>query len=167
MHLVDPIARQIAAKLPPSFDIDDLIQTGRLGLLDAAVKYKPRAHNNTPFDAYARIRIRGEMIASIRRRHYTEATCLGLEQAPESAVDPAVEKWLDKVRRARAVHTSLEDLPPRHRRVIELHYCQDQRLSAVSREIGVCPSRASQLHLEALKRLQKSVPLRLVDKDAA
>ena len=85
LALADTIARAVVTKLPPSFELDDLIQAGHLGLIEAADRYRPRQHNNTPFSAYARHRVHGEIIRSIRRRHYTDATLSSIDEIPEAA----------------------------------------------------------------------------------
>ena len=46
-------------------------------------------------------------------------------------------------------------LPPRERRVIDLHYGQQQPLRCIAAMLAVSPQRASQLHLAALARLRK------------
>ena len=38
MHLVKKLAHQLKAKLPPNVEVDDLIQAGMIGLLDALAK---------------------------------------------------------------------------------------------------------------------------------
>ena len=58
------IADRLAAKLPPSVDIDDLIGAGMLGLLDAAEKYD--AGKGVMFKTYAEMRVRGAMLDSLR-----------------------------------------------------------------------------------------------------
>jgi RNA polymerase sigma factor (sigma-70 family) len=85
-YLVPPIARRIHKSLPPSFDIDDLIGEGNLGLLRAAIRYKPRAHGGTPFSAYARRVISGAIRDSYRRRHWTNATMapIGINTAEDA-----------------------------------------------------------------------------------
>lgn len=62
--LVKRIACHLAARLPPSVDVDDLIQAGMLGLLDAARKYS--ASRGATFETYAGIRIRGAMMDELR-----------------------------------------------------------------------------------------------------
>ena len=63
--LVRRIALQLAAKLPASVQIDDLIQAGMIGLLEASRSYD--ADQGASFETYASIRIRGSMIDEIRR----------------------------------------------------------------------------------------------------
>ena len=64
-ELVRRIAHHLAAKLPASVEIDDLIQAGMLGLLDASRNYD--AEQGASFETYASIRSRGAMIDEIRR----------------------------------------------------------------------------------------------------
>lgn len=59
------IARSIHERLPQSVLLDDLIQAGVLGLLDASAKYQ--ASKNVPFMAYARVRVRGAILDSLRQ----------------------------------------------------------------------------------------------------
>ncbi len=65
MSLVNRIAHHLAARLPASVEVDDLIQTGMLGLLDAAKNYNPG--RGASFETYAGIRIRGAMLDELRR----------------------------------------------------------------------------------------------------
>ena len=63
--LVKKIAYHLMARLPSSVQVDDLIQAGMLGLLDAANHYKP--DQGASFETYASIRIRGAMLDDLRR----------------------------------------------------------------------------------------------------
>ncbi len=64
-ELVRRIAHHLAARLPASVEIDDLVQAGMLGLIDAARNFQ--ADQGASFETYASIRIRGAMIDEIRR----------------------------------------------------------------------------------------------------
>lgn len=64
-ELVRRIAHHLAARLPANVEIDDLVQAGMLGLLDAARNFQ--ADQGAAFETYASIRIRGAMIDEIRR----------------------------------------------------------------------------------------------------
>jgi len=63
--LVRRIAHQLGARLPACVEVDDLIQAGMIGLLDAARSYD--ATQGASFETYASIRIRGAMIDDVRR----------------------------------------------------------------------------------------------------
>lgn len=63
--LVRRIAYHLVARLPANVDVDDLIQSGTIGLLEAARNYDPRA--GASFETFAGIRIRGAMLDELRR----------------------------------------------------------------------------------------------------
>ena len=62
--LVRRIAHHLAARLPASVEIDDLIQAGMIGLIEAARNFQ--SDQGATFETYASIRIRGAMIDAIR-----------------------------------------------------------------------------------------------------
>ena len=63
--LVKRIAHHLIARLPSSVQVDDLIQTGMIGLLEASKKYE--ASKGASFETYAGIRIRGSMMDEVRK----------------------------------------------------------------------------------------------------
>ncbi len=67
--LVKRIAHQLMARLPNSVQLDDLIQSGMIGLLEAAAKFD--GTRGASFKTYASIRIRGSMLDEVRRGDWT------------------------------------------------------------------------------------------------
>jgi RNA polymerase sigma factor for flagellar operon FliA len=67
--LVKRIAHHLAARLPDSVLIDDLIQAGMIGLLEAAKNFD--GSKGASFETYAGIRIRGAMLDEIRKGDWT------------------------------------------------------------------------------------------------
>jgi len=67
--LVKRIAYHLLGRLPDSVQVDDLIQAGMLGLLEAIKNYD--ASQGASFDTYAGIRIRGSMLDEVRRSDWT------------------------------------------------------------------------------------------------
>ena len=63
--LVKKIALHLMARLPHTVQLSDLIQSGLIGLLEAARQYDPS--HGASFSTYAGIRIRGAMIDELRR----------------------------------------------------------------------------------------------------
>ncbi|MGH1440395.1 MAG: RNA polymerase sigma factor FliA [Cellvibrionaceae bacterium] len=63
--LVKRIAQHMMVRMPASVQLDDLIQAGMIGLLEAAQKYD--ASQGASFETYAGIRIRGSIIDEMRR----------------------------------------------------------------------------------------------------
>jgi RNA polymerase sigma factor for flagellar operon FliA len=58
------IARRIHCRLPPQVRLEDLVNAGVVGLLDAVSKYDPT--KNVKLKAYAEFRIRGAILDSLR-----------------------------------------------------------------------------------------------------
>src|SRR6201996_448266 len=67
--LVKRIAYHLVSRMPPNVEVDDLIQSGMIGLLDAAKHYSPDKGAN--FETYAGIRIRGAMLDEVRKSDWT------------------------------------------------------------------------------------------------
>ena len=67
--LVKRIAHHLVARLPSSVDINDLLQAGMIGLLEAASNFD--ASKGASFDTYAGIRIRGAMLDEVRKSDWT------------------------------------------------------------------------------------------------
>lgn len=63
--LVKRIAQHMMLRMPASVQLDDLLQAGMIGLLEAAQKYD--ASQGASFDTYAGIRIRGSIIDEMRK----------------------------------------------------------------------------------------------------
>ena len=64
MPMVKRLAHHMKAKLPPSVEVDDLIQAGMIGLLDAINRYEET--HGAQFETYAVLRIRGAMLDELR-----------------------------------------------------------------------------------------------------
>ena len=67
--LVKRIAYHLVSRMPPNVEVDDLIQSGMIGLLDAAKHYS--AAKGANFETYAGIRIRGAMLDEVRKSDWT------------------------------------------------------------------------------------------------
>lgn len=66
--MVKRIAFHLKGRLPQSVMVEDLIQAGMIGLLEAAKKFDPS--KGARFETYAGIRIRGHMLDEVRRNDW-------------------------------------------------------------------------------------------------
>ena len=67
--LVKRIAYHLVTRLPSTIELNDLMQTGMIGLLEAASNFD--SSRGASFDTYAGIRIRGAMLDDVRRHDWT------------------------------------------------------------------------------------------------
>jgi RNA polymerase sigma factor for flagellar operon FliA len=66
--LIKYIAQKIAARLPANIELDDLISSGVIGLMDAIDKYD--ASRDNKFKTYAEFRIRGAILDELRAQDW-------------------------------------------------------------------------------------------------
>jgi RNA polymerase sigma factor for flagellar operon FliA len=66
--LVKRIASHLAARLPETVEIDDLIQVGLMALLEAARNYSET--RGAKFETFASIRVRGAMLDEVRNQNW-------------------------------------------------------------------------------------------------
>src|SRR5690606_31767491 len=66
--LIRFIAQKIAVRLPSHIELDDLISSGVIGLMDAIEKYDPQRDNK--FKTYAEFRIRGAILDELRAQDW-------------------------------------------------------------------------------------------------
>lgn len=94
--LIRFVAQRIAARLPSSIEVEDLISAGVIGLMDAIEKYDPSRDNK--FKTYAEFRIRGAILDELRAQDWVprsvrdkakkiERTFIELEQRYSRAVN--------------------------------------------------------------------------------
>src|SRR5512145_2133627 len=65
LPFVESLARRVAASMPHSIELSDLVQDGILGLIDAACRFDEG--RGIKFETFAERRVRGAMIDALRR----------------------------------------------------------------------------------------------------
>ncbi|MDV6345835.1 RNA polymerase sigma factor FliA [Nitrosomonas sp. Is37] len=211
--LVKRIARHMMVKLPPSVEVDDLIQAGMIGLLDAINRYE--GSYGRQFESYAAQRIRGSILDELRESDWLprslrkkmrqiEVTMRALEQrlgCPPSEQELATElnmtldeyhealqevcggqliyyedfqeedegHFLDRLcsdfdnepleilldkKLRQSLVTAIENLPPKEKMVMGMHYEQEMNLREIGEVLGVSESRVCQIHTQAIARLR-------------
>lgn len=171
--LVRSIARQLKRSLPPSFELDDLIQEGMIALLDAAGSYDPEAHGGAPFSAYARMVVRGAMLDSVSGRHWKNATMASTEAPCKTfcpdhddtleltrhgfAVWPDYEDTLDKSRLSSDVRQAIAALDEPARRILTSYYAEGGTFTRAGASIGIDRRRAGEIHAAALAEVRETL----------
>ncbi len=209
--LVKRIAWHLKSRLPANVLLDDMIQAGMIGLLEAARNYD--ASQGASFETYASIRIRGAMLDEIRKNDWAprsvhrnsrkvaevvrqieneqgrdardseiaEALGMDLDEYNRILQDASGQKILsfedigigdesilDNIPNPQTgildglqkedlkvhVANAIASLPERERMVMALYYSEELNLREIGAVIGVSESRVSQIHSQAIIRLQ-------------
>ncbi|VAW92293.1 RNA polymerase sigma factor for flagellar operon [hydrothermal vent metagenome] len=218
--LVKRIACHLINRLPASVQLEDLIQAGMIGLLEASKNYDPL--QGASFETYAGIRIRGSMLDEIRKNDWAprsvhrkarmvaeavrtienehgrdardteiaatldmpiedyykilqdnsyhkvlsvEDMGLGEESLLDNLSDnaPGVLDGLQKEDMQRIIAEAVASLPERERLVMALYYDEELNLREIGAVMGVSESRVSQIHSQAVIRLQARMANRLTE----
>ena len=83
--LVKKIAHHLIARLPASVQLDDLIQAGMMGLLEASSKFDNS--KGAKFETFAGIRIRGSMLDEIRKGDWVPRSVHRNQRRVAEAID--------------------------------------------------------------------------------
>ncbi|HEB59873.1 MAG TPA: RNA polymerase sigma factor FliA [Gammaproteobacteria bacterium] len=209
--LVKRIACHLINRLPASVQLEDLIQAGMIGLLEASRNYDEG--QGASFETYAGIRIRGSMLDEIRKNDWAprsvhrksrmvaeavreienlhgrdardheiaEALDITLEEyyailqdassnkilsfedmgnGEDSMLDnmsdnaPGVLDGMHRDDLRRLLAEAIAGLPERERLVMALYYDEELNLREIGAVMGVSESRVSQIHSQAVIRLQ-------------
>jgi RNA polymerase sigma factor for flagellar operon FliA len=216
--MVKRIAYHLKSRMPANIQLDDLIQSGMIGLLEAANNYD--ASQGASFETYASIRVRGAMLDDVRKNDWAPRSVHRNNRrvaevvrkienekgrdARDTEIAEALEMNMDEYNRIlqdasghkilsfedigsgedslidsiptplsepldtlqaedikSQVATAIASLPERERLVMALYYDEELNLREIGAVIGVSESRVSQIHSQAIIRLQARLDQRL------
>lgn len=92
--LVRKLAHHLLAKLPANVEIDDIIQAGLIGLMDAVSRYEETA--GAQFETYATQRIKGAMLDELRAADWLPRSV----RKSQRNIEAAISKLQQKLKRA-------------------------------------------------------------------
>jgi RNA polymerase sigma factor for flagellar operon FliA len=220
LPLVRRIALQMMARLPANVELDDLIQAGRIGLLDAWSRFEE--NTAATFETFASQRVRGAMLDELRAMDWAPRSVRQSAREVERAIQVAAQRagrapseadiaaelqitladyreQLLKIQGCQLVYAedlkqeesdasvfdrrsgsdedhgddpvrnlltgefrgrlaaAIGQLPEREAQVLSLHYDDEMNMREIASILEVSPSRASQLHNQAIARLRASL----------
>lgn len=82
--MVRRVANQMIAKLPANVELDDLVQAGMIGLLDAMTRYQ--ADQGAQFETFAMQRVRGAMLDQLRESDWLPRSVRRSQRSIESTI---------------------------------------------------------------------------------
>ena len=173
-----PLARELSRRVrtteTPVTDSDDLASAAFLGLIDAVDRFEPG--RGVPFEAYARLRIRGAMIDELRRTSERSRTATPEQQPRMMSLDGILDdgrsdmlpvgdgglddRFEEEDLRGR-VQVALDTLPVRQREVLTHYYKDELTLRQAGAQMGISEARACQLRGRAIVNLRRALLVRL------
>lgn len=169
MALVGYVVGQLKSALPPGMTMEDALQEGFVGLIDAARNY----HDDIgQFSTYACLRIRGAVLDAAdnyqwfykrRSRQPEEGERLFLEYVSEGMYEYLLLRKreehasmiLEKLEEKQEISDSVAKLRPLEREIIIRHYYEDIPLSKISRMSGIEYTQVRRIHEYALRKLRE------------
>lgn len=119
--LVKKIALHIKRRLPSHVELDDLLQSGLIGLLEARKNYKPNM--GTTFETFASIRIRGAIIDSLRKSSWVSRETIKNMRKMSDAIT--------KIEQRNQKHATSEEIAEELGISVEEHF-------KITQEISIC-----------------------------
>ena len=83
LGMVKRIAVHLKARIPPFMEVDELVQVGMIGLIEAARSFD--TGKGVAFESYAHTRIRGAMIDEVRRLSFLPRSAVAFNKSQNSA----------------------------------------------------------------------------------
>jgi len=139
-ELVKRIAYHLAGRLPASVEVDDLIQAGMLGLLEAASNYSEG--RGASFETYAGIRIRGAMLDGLRKLDWAPRSVHRKARAVAKAIREIESEYGREARDVEVADRMGMKLSEYHRIVEDSAGCQISSLTTEEGEMTLTDSNA-------------------------
>ena len=165
--LVKRTAFHLKSRVPPNIDLDDLIQAGLEGLVQASKSYD--STKNVTFEGFAKVRIKGAMLDEVRRLSYATRTTVSLkrEQSEVSSdsnqgiigedIDESSnpEDQVDRDETLSILQALIAELPERTQLVLNLYYVEELNLKEIAAVLSISEGRVSQILSETASKLRK------------
>ena len=110
LPLIQRLAYRLVSRLPESVEVDDLINSGVLGLLDAVGKFDPG--REIQFKTYAEFRIRGAMLDDLRSQDWASRSLrndCNLLESTYASLEHKLGRPAEDYEVAEALELNLED----------------------------------------------------------
>jgi len=88
--MVKRVAVHLKVRVPPFMELDELIQVGMVGLIEAARAFDPT--KGFEFENFALNRVRGAMLDEVRRQSYLPRSAVAFNKAENEAVHALVSQ---------------------------------------------------------------------------
>lgn len=85
LGMVKRVALHLKVRIPPFMELDELVQVGMIGLLEAARAYDPT--KGIEFESFAHARVRGAILDEVRRLSFLPRSAVAFNKSHSKATD--------------------------------------------------------------------------------
>jgi RNA polymerase sigma factor for flagellar operon FliA len=85
LGMVKRVALHLKARIPPFMELDELMQVGMIGLLEAARAYDPT--KGIEFESFALSRVRGAILDEVRQLSYLPRSAVAFNKSENEAIN--------------------------------------------------------------------------------
>jgi RNA polymerase sigma factor (sigma-70 family) len=156
MRWADTVAGQVARRLPPSFELDDLKQVARMETWRQMQKFDPAFGSS--FSCFAYAAVKGAVLMSVRRRAYRDATHLELDLKQHERGRPdQTEQRLQYLEVRRHLALAIDALNERQRFVIFQFFFKGLDNLTIAEQLECSVSWVKEIKLDAYEVLRREL----------
>lgn len=113
MPMVKRVAIHLKARIPPFMEVDELVQVGMVGLIEASRSFNPTL--GIPFEGFALTRIRGAMLDEVRRLSFLPRSAVAFNASENASVHTLMAELGRQPTQAELAAHMGKDLPSYHK----------------------------------------------------
>jgi RNA polymerase sigma factor for flagellar operon FliA len=133
LGMVKRVALHLKVRLPPFMELDELIQVGMIGLLEASRSFNPG--RGIDFENYALSRVRGAILDEVRRLSFLPRSAVAINKSHSEAVHLlTIELGRAPTQTELAEHLGL-DLEEFHKERTQAHRFETYSMEVVADEV--------------------------------
>lgn len=133
MAMVKRVAIHLKGRIPPLLDLDELIQVGMLGLIEASRGYDLR--RGIPFEHFALSRVRGAMLDEVRRVSDLTRSSMAFNKSENAAAHKLVSELGRMPTQGEVAETMGKDIQSYHREQGQAWRSETFSIEEVSEEV--------------------------------
>lgn len=152
MPMVKRVAIHLRGRIPPLLELDELVQVGMLGLIEAARGYDPR--RAIPFEHFALSRVRGAMLDEVRRLSDLTRSSVAFNKSENAASHKLVAELGRKPTQAELAESMGKDIESFHREQGQAWRSETFSIDEVSEQVMAIPGDATQQPDALVERAQ-------------
>jgi len=133
LGMVKRVALHLKVRLPPFMEVDELIQVGMIGLLEAARAYDPA--KGIEFENFAHSRVRGAILDEVRRMSFLPRSAVAINKSHNEATHSLAAELGRTPTQAELAEHMGKDIDDFHKERTQAHRFETYSMEVVTDEV--------------------------------